>query len=162
MPSIAEGNSVILQQTKSTNISEVPLPIEHVAGQFDLSMVVEEGIIGVFGKIIKAVEERDGYGTERSPRAYGYASRIAQTLRLSKEHAEIVSLAAVMSNLGKVAISEEILRKKGPLSEEEMEQIKRSPEIGAKILEPAKMLYRVSTIIEFYHEHWTAAVIQRV
>jgi response regulator RpfG family c-di-GMP phosphodiesterase len=157
MPSLMEGNTVLLeqiQQQPAPATSNVPLSIEHVDGQFDLSMVVEEGIIGVFGKIIKAVEERDGYGTERSPRAYSYASRIAQTLRLSKEHAEIVSLAAVMSNLGKVAIPEEILRKEGPLTTEEMDQVKRAPEIGAKILEPSKTLYRVSNIIEFYHEHW--------
>jgi diguanylate cyclase (GGDEF)-like protein len=158
MPSLMEGNTVLLeqmaQQSQTSTSANVPLSIEHVDGQFDLSMVVEEGIIGVFGKIIKAVEERDGYGTERSPRAYNYASRIAQTLRLSKEHAEIVSLAAVMSNLGKVAIPEEILRKEGPLTPEEMEQMKRAPEIGAKILEPSKTLYRVSNIIEFYHEHW--------
>ena len=158
MPSLMEGNTVLLQQLQqqapAVPVPNVQLQIEHVDGQFDLSMVVEEGIIGVFGKIIKAVEERDGYGTERSPRAYSYASRIAQTLRLSKEHAEIVSLAAVMSNLGKVAIPEEILRKQGPLTPEEMEQMKRAPEIGAKILEPSKTLYRVSNIIEFYHEHW--------
>ena len=154
LPSIVEGSGPVLQSSSSPPVPTVPLEIEHVGGQFDLSMVVEEGIIGVFGKIIKAVEERDGYGTERSPRAYGYANRIAQTLRLSKEHAEIVSLAAVMSNLGKVAIAEDILRKTGPLSDEEMQQIRRAPEIGAKLLEPAKMLYRVSNIIEFYHEHW--------
>ncbi|HEY9681786.1 MAG TPA: diguanylate cyclase [Oculatellaceae cyanobacterium] len=153
LPSIMEGNGPAMQAPAVVPPS-VPLEIAQVGGQFDLSTVVEEGIIGVFGKIIKAVEERDGYGTERSPRAYGYANRIAQTLRLSKEHAEIVSLAAVMSNLGKVAIPEEVLRKSGPLTEEEMGQIKRAPEIGAKLLEPSKMLYRVSNIIEFYHEHW--------
>jgi diguanylate cyclase (GGDEF)-like protein len=159
LPSIKDGTSPLKASNDLPSLPPVqaPLTIEHVDGQFDLSTVVEEGIIGVFGKIIRAIEERDGYSEDRSPRVYAYAGKIAQILRLSKEHAEIVSLAAVMSNLGKVAIPEDILKKNGPLNEDEIKQIRRSPEIGAKILEPAKTLYRVSNIIEFQHENWDGA-----
>jgi diguanylate cyclase (GGDEF)-like protein len=156
MPSLIEGNAPVLKSSAPIHpvISSSILPLPQFNESLGLNTIVEEGIVGVFGKIIKAVEEKDGYGMERSPRAYEYANRIAQTLRLSKEHADVVSLAAVMSNLGKVAVPEEILRKPGPLTSEEMEQIKRAPSIGAKMLEPAKILYRVSSIIEFYHENW--------
>jgi HD-GYP domain-containing protein (c-di-GMP phosphodiesterase class II) len=120
----------------------------------DLSLIGEKGILGVFAQIIKAIEKRDGYGTDRSPRAYGYASKIAQACHISKEETEIISLAAVLSNLGKIAVPEDILKKEGPLTEEEMEVVKKAPSVGAKLLEPAKLLYRVSQIIESYREHW--------
>lgn len=123
-------------------------------GGLDLTLVGEKGILGVFAQIIKAIESRDGYGSDRSPRAYGYANKIAQACHISKEETEIISLAAVLSNLGKLAVPEDILRKEGPLDDTEMELVRKSPGIGAKLLEPAKLLYRVSQIIEAYHEHW--------
>ncbi len=125
-----------------------------IANVVDLSLVAEKGILGIFAQIMKAVEERDCYGSERSPRAYSYASKIAQMCHISKEETEVISLAAVLSNLGKICVPEEILRKEGPLTPDEMEMVKRSPTIGAKLLEPAKLLYRVSQIIEAYHENW--------
>ncbi|MDR3615150.1 MAG: diguanylate cyclase [Candidatus Obscuribacterales bacterium] len=131
-----------------------PLKLAQLEGVIDLAIVAEEGILGVFGKIMKAIEERDSYGSERSPRAYSYANGVAQSLHLSKEHAEIISLAAVMSNLGKIAVTQEILQKEGQLSDEELEQVKQVPAIGAKLLEPAKLLYRVANVIESYRENW--------
>jgi response regulator RpfG family c-di-GMP phosphodiesterase len=125
-----------------------------IANVVDLNLVAEKGILGIFAQIMKAVEERDCYGSERSPRAYSYASKIAQMCHISKEETEVISLAAVLSNLGKICVPEEILRKEGPLTADEMEMVKRSPTIGAKLLEPAKLLYRVSQIIEAYHENW--------
>jgi diguanylate cyclase (GGDEF)-like protein len=148
MPSIKDGVAPVLQ------VDRMPPKTADEQGVLDLAMVAEKGILGVFAQIMRAVETKDAYSEERSPRAYGYASRIAQALHLSKEEAEVISLAAVMSNLGKIAVPEEILQKKGPLSPEEMDMIRRTPTIGAKLLEPAKLLHRVGQIIEAYHEHW--------
>lgn len=121
---------------------------------FDLEMVADKGILGILAQIIKTLEQKDAYGPDRSPRVYSYASKMATSLHLSKEHAEIVSLAAVLSNLGKISIPEEILQKPGPLSDSEKDVIHQTPTVGAKLLEPAKLLYRVSQIIEACHEHW--------
>ncbi len=132
---------------------EVKLKLENIPA-FDLAMVADKGILGILAQIIKNLEEKDAYGPERSPRVYTYASKMAQSLHLSKEHAEIVSLSAVLCNLGKISVPEDILKKPGPLSDSEMQIIKQAPATGAKLLEPAKLLYRVSQIIEASHEHW--------
>lgn len=133
---------------------KVKVRLDDSLPSFDLEMIAEKGILGLLAQIVKSLEEKDAYGSERSPRVYGYASRMAQSLHLSKEHAEIVSLAAVLSNLGKIAVPEEVLQKPGPLTDDEMELIRQAPAVGAKILEPAKLLHRVSQIVEAYHEHW--------
>lgn len=124
------------------------------AGTVDLALANEKGILGLITQIVKSIDEKDAYGNERSPRAYSYANSIAQALRLSKEHAELVSLSAAFSNIGKLSMPEELLRKNGPLSEEELVQIRKAPSLGAKFLEPAKMLYKLSSVIEALHEHW--------
>lgn len=121
---------------------------------FDLDMVADKGILGMLAQIIKSLEEKDAYGTDRSPRVYGYASKMASSLHLSKEHAEVVSLSAVLCNLGKISVPEDILRKEGPLTDDELAVVRQAPAVGAKLLEPSKLLYRVSQIVEAFREHW--------
>ena len=64
----------------------------------------------MLSQLISAVEERSCYQPDRSSRAYSYANRIAQSLYLTKDHTEVVSLAAVLCNLGKMAVPEEVLK----------------------------------------------------
>lgn len=155
MPTLKEGKESIVKRSEPVQRLERPkLRNDDYGIHVDLSMVAERGILGMLAQVVKAVEERDAYGSDRSPRAYEYANGIAQALHLSKEHSEFVALAAILSNLGKIVVPEEILRKPGPLNEEEMELVKQGPEAGAKLLEPSKLLYRVSSIIESYHEHF--------
>lgn len=128
--------------------------MEDSVPSFDLEMIAQKGILGLLAQVVKSLEEKDAYGSERSPRVYGYASRMAQSLHLSKEHAEVVSLAAVLCNLGKISVPKEVLQKPGELTAEERQLIEQAPQVGAKILEPAKLLSRVSQIISASHEHW--------
>lgn len=120
----------------------------------DLKLIAEHGILGIMGAIIKIIEARDAYTKDRSPKAAEYATKLAQALHLSKDHQTIISLAAILNNVGKIALPEEVLQKPGPLTEEERKLIETSPTLGAKILEPAKHLQRVATVIEAYHEHY--------
>lgn len=120
----------------------------------DLKLIAEHGLLGILGAVVKMIEARDAYTNDRSPRAADYATRIAQSLHLSKDHATIISLAAILHNVGKIAVDEEILQKKGPLTDEERKIVQTAPTIGAKILEPAKHLFRVASVVEAYHEHW--------
>lgn len=120
----------------------------------DLKMIAEHGILGMLGNVIKAVSTKDGYTDDRSPRASDYASRIALALRLSKEHTTVISLAAVLNNLGKIIVDEEVLCKSGPLSPDEWQMVENAPATAAKILEPARHLHRVATVVESYQEHW--------
>ncbi len=121
---------------------------------FDLNAIAEKGILGLLAQVVKAVEEKDAYDSDRSQRVYKYANLMAQSLHLAKEHAEIVSLAAVLCNLGKMVVPEKILQKKESLSEDEMKLVKQTPSVAAKFLEPAKLLFRVSQIIEACRENW--------
>lgn len=120
----------------------------------DLNLIAEHGILGIMGAIVKIIEGRDAYDQGRSPRAAEFASKLAQALHLSREHIMIISLAAVLHNMGKIAMPAELLQKKGPLTEEERRVIEQGPSIGAKILEQARHLHRVASVVEAYQEHW--------
>jgi diguanylate cyclase (GGDEF)-like protein len=148
-PSLKERGEEALEVQKAT----IKAKADELAS-IDLKLIAEHGLLGILGAIIKLIEARDAYTNDRSPRAADYAGKLAQALHLSKEHTTIISLAAILHNIGKIAISEDILKKKDALTEEERKIIETSPTIGAKILEPAKHLHRVAAVVEAYHEHW--------
>lgn len=149
LPTLSERGEEALEIQKAT----IKAKADELA-PFDLQIIADHGLLGILGAVIKLIEAKDAYTNERSPRAADYASKIAQALHLSKEHTTTISLAAILHNLGKVGISEEILQKKDALTEEERKLIEETPVIGARILEPAKHLQRVASVVECYHEHW--------
>lgn len=153
LPSTAAAAQAAASVAAAAATPALSAPAANAAAN-DLQVIAEHGILGVLGNVIKTVGARDGYNDERSPRAADYATKIALTLRLGKDHCTIISLAAILNNLGKVMIDEQILRKAGPLSAEEWKQVEAAPQVAAKILEPAKHLHRVATVVESYQEHW--------
>lgn len=120
----------------------------------DVQLIAEHGIVGLLENIVRNVSSKDGYSDDRSQRASELATRVAQLLRLSNEHTTIVSLAAVLNNIGKLLVDEEILLKSGPLSPAEKEAVQSAPSAAARMLEPARHLHRVASVVESYHEHW--------
>jgi diguanylate cyclase (GGDEF)-like protein len=120
----------------------------------DLKLVSQEGLFGMLSQVNRAIEERELYDPERSKRASDYATKLAQALHFAKDHAELVMQAAVYSNLGKLDVPEEVLRKAGPLSVDELEVMRRGPSMAAKLLAPAKTLQQMGPILEAYQERW--------
>jgi putative nucleotidyltransferase with HDIG domain len=87
--------------------------------------------------LTEALDLRD-HGTPEHCRAVGrYAAMTAQELGFDDAQVERVRVAGTLHDVGKVGISESILRKPGPLSEEERAEVQRHPELGAQILSGA-------------------------
>jgi len=158
MPTLADGGEEKLRDAMKQDIRMGPAPelpeVATTMPSFDVDLIKEKGLLGMLSQLISAVEERSCYQPDRSSRAYGYANRIAQSLHLTKDHTEVVSLAAVLCNLGKMAVPEEVLQNPDPLSEEDRVYINQVPHAGAKFLEPAKTLGKIAGIVEAYKEHW--------
>ena len=60
----------------------------------------------------------------------------------------------MLHDLGKIGVSEKILLKRRKLTEEEFEQIKKHPKIGADILRPIQLLHGLIPLILYHHERW--------
>lgn len=80
------------------------------------------------------------------------AERVALNLGLSPKRAAQVREAAVLHDIGKIAIDEEILDKPGRLSEDEMEHVRLHPEFGAAILQHSCQLQALVPWIRSHHE----------
>jgi diguanylate cyclase (GGDEF)-like protein len=124
------------------------------AKTIDLHFVAEKGILGILSQIVQAIDERESQNPEHASQVCAYTTKLAGALHYSKEHIEMVSLAAALNNLGKIDIPEDILRKREGLSQDEMELVKGSPAKAARLLEPGRLLQEAAPIIEAYKEHW--------
>ena len=65
---------------------------------------------------------------------------------------DIIRLGALLHDIGKIGVADDILRKPGPLTAEEFEQIKRHPGLGARILRQVPFLAPHLPIVELHHE----------
>jgi len=99
------------------------------------------------------VDARDAYVGSHSERVGELAAALAVRCGLPQEQVELVRLAGRLHDLGKVAIPEEILGKRGPLSLRERELLERHPQIGYGMLE-ALGVEPVASWVLHHHERW--------
>ena len=81
------------------------------------------------------------------------AREMGKKMNLPDEFLNYLEFAALMHDIGKIAIDDQILRKPGKLTPEEFEIIKRHPELGYNILSPVSLLAPVAPMV-LYHQEW--------
>jgi HD-GYP domain-containing protein (c-di-GMP phosphodiesterase class II) len=99
------------------------------------------------------LDSRDASNAGQTKRARRLARAIGQELEMPEEFIYYLEFAALMHDIGKIAIDEQLLKKPGKLTEQEMEIVKKHPELGYKILAPVSMLAPVAPMV-LYHQEW--------
>ncbi len=103
---------------------------------------------------VNSIQERDIVTYEHSRRVATYAQRLARHLGWSRREAHDLALAALVHDLGKTWIGNDILLKSGSLSDEERRTMERHPVIGARILIGCDVHpFYVETVL-YHHEAW--------
>lgn len=100
----------------------------------------------------KTLEAKDYYTSEHSENTMLIATKIGGYLDFSKREMENLKHAAILHDLGKIGIPDNILNKKGKLTPEEYEIIKRHPQIGAEIIRSVHFLNEVVPLVLYHHE----------
>src|SRR5713101_5087676 len=102
----------------------------------------------------KSIQERDIITYDHSRRVATYAQRLARYLGWSRREAHDLALAALVHDLGKTWIANDILNKSGALSDDERRTMQRHPVIGARILIGCDVHpFYVETVL-YHHEAW--------
>jgi len=101
---------------------------------------------------LAALWAKDPYTARHSQRVEVGAGRIAEHVGLAAADIETIRIAAVLHDVGKIAIPTSILTKPGPLTGEEFEVMKQHSAIGAAMLEPIRMLRRLLPLVLHHHE----------
>ncbi|MBN2333209.1 MAG: response regulator [Deltaproteobacteria bacterium] len=118
----------------------------------EVTAELNNSVVQSVGSLIMAIEEKDVYTRGHSHRVAFYSSMVAQNMNFSTEDKKELEYAALLHDVGKIGISEQILNKPGKLNNVEYEIIKSHPSKGVKILEPLSFLKNILPIIEAHHE----------
>ena len=101
-----------------------------------------------------AIDARDQTCQMHIRRVQQYAAALARAFGMSEQDLEGVRTAALLHDIGKIAVPEHILSKPGPLTAEEFEKIRAHPRTGADIIASVPFPYPVSPLILSHHERW--------
>ena len=115
-----------------------------------------DNIQGFYFEIIQAlartIDAKDSYTHDHADRARKYARLICRKLKLPAKEIVDIEYAAMVHDIGKIGIKEEILHKAAKLNPEEEEALRHHPQIGNRILEPVAFLASVAPIVLYHHE----------
>jgi hypothetical protein len=101
-----------------------------------------------------ALESKDAHTSEHARSVVRNAEVVGRRLGMSPEELRNLRYAAAFHDIGKVAVSERILNKPGPLTEAERREVERHVEVGAEILSEVEFLEGVLPLLRHSHEHW--------
>ncbi len=104
--------------------------------------------------LCKTLETRDNYSMKHSYQVADYSVKLTKSLDQPNEKVEVIRNAAILHDIGKIGIQDDILMKEGPLKEEEKEIIKKHPCISLSILGNISLLNEEMPIIYHHHERW--------
>ena len=101
-----------------------------------------------------AIEAKDQTTHDHLQRVQAYALEIGKELGITELELEALHAAALLHDIGKLAVPEHIVSKPGRLTPEEFEKMKIHPIVGAEILEHVRFPYPVVPIVRCHHEKW--------
>ena len=101
-----------------------------------------------------AIEAKDATTHDHLQRVRVYAMEIGREMGLAPTELDALQAAALLHDIGKLAVPEHIISKPGKLTPEEFEKMKIHPLVGAEILEEVKFPYPVVPIVRAHHEKW--------
>lgn len=130
----------------------LPLYIAHYAYKLYTDMRREH--LSTIHALAAAVEARDPYTEKHSKRMAEYAVATAKKLGLSMDKTETIQYAAILHDIGKVGIDDEILGKPGSLTEKEWSKVKEHSSIGADILSRISSFREASKLVYYHHERY--------
>jgi putative nucleotidyltransferase with HDIG domain len=108
--------------------------------------------VATLESLVNALEAKDAYLRGHSARIADLAAMVAAELGLGDEQVELVRTAGRLHDIGKIGIRDEVINKKGPLTDEEFEHVKTHVTIGAQILAPLTHLREVIAFVRSHHE----------
>lgn len=115
---------------------------------------LKQGTIQTITALAKALDARDRYTFGHSERVAEYSAGVAEVMGFSSEEIDALRMSGLLHDIGKIAISDEVLRKPGKLTRDEFEELKKHPKVGADILRTIPRLTKIIEIVLHHQEHY--------
>jgi response regulator RpfG family c-di-GMP phosphodiesterase len=119
---------------------------------------LKTGYIETIRALAEAVDAKDAYTRGHSERVGVYATKVAREMGMARERIERVYIAGLLHDVGKIGVRDAVITKPDRLTDEEYEEIKAHPLIGARILEPISFLADVAPCVRHHHEWYDGSM----
>jgi putative nucleotidyltransferase with HDIG domain/PAS domain S-box-containing protein len=113
----------------------------------------EDILLQIVISLTRVIEARDAYTADHSKRLAAWAEATSRRMRCSEDEVQIIRWGALLHDIGKISIPDSILRKAGPLTDEEWQVMKSHPQVGAELVSPLSWLGAVTPLIRS-HQEW--------
>ena len=111
-------------------------------------------MMGLLHSLTSAVDAKDAYTCGHSERVALVSRHLAQQMGLADHDVEQIYMAGLLHDVGKIGVPEAVLQKTGKLTPEEFDQMKRHPQIGARILQDIKQMREIIPGVLHHHERY--------
>ncbi len=147
MASLAAAPLYLTYRTYKVYLGRIQDQQRHVQQVSDLHLATIEALA-------LAIDAKDQTAQSHIRRVQVYAAGIARALGMPDTEIQGVKTAALLHDIGKLAVPEHILSKPGPLTQEEFQKIRIHPQVGAEIISGVPFPYPVAPLILSHHERW--------
>ncbi len=110
--------------------------------------------VGTIMTLAKAIDAKDPYTKGHSERVMKFAVEIAKEMKLPEKLVSNIEFAALIHDIGKIGVKDNVLDKPTRLSDSEYDIIKKHPVIGEQIIAPIEFLTNIAPLILYHHEHY--------
>ena len=111
-------------------------------------------LVDTLTSLVTTIEAKDPYTRQHSQRVTEYAICLGRRMGMDEEQIEMLNFAAMLHDIGKIGIRDDILTKCGLLTDEEYEIIKQHPITGERIVAPLGLIKEETEIIRHHHERY--------
>ena len=119
------------------------------------NILSQDHLIEVVTSLASAIDAKDEYTKDHSSSVSRYSVSLAKAINLPEKEVERIKLGALLHDIGKIGIPEDVLRKPDRLTDEEFRTIQQHPTIGVeKILAPNPLLHDLIPMVKYHHEQW--------
>ncbi|HVF12845.1 MAG TPA: HD-GYP domain-containing protein, partial [Actinomycetota bacterium] len=113
---------------------------------------VSDAYVDTVRAFVSAIEAKDAYTRGHSERVAEYSLLIARKMGLKEESLEVFHFGALLHDVGKLIVRKAVLTKPSRLEEEEFDEIKRHPVVGAQIVQEIEFLRPALDAVLYHHE----------
>jgi putative nucleotidyltransferase with HDIG domain len=115
---------------------------------------IYSNLIDTLNALVTSIEAKDPYTHDHSQRVTEYAMSIARIMGLGEDEVEMLNFAAMLHDIGKIGVRDDVLLKNGKLTNEEYDVIKLHPIVGERIVKPLGLVCEEVSIIRHHHERY--------
>ncbi|MGB9679502.1 MAG: HD-GYP domain-containing protein [Thermoanaerobacteraceae bacterium] len=128
------------------------VPLFMIRYMFKLYMDSKQSYYDTIDVLVKALDAKDKYTAGHSKNVEKFSVIFCKELGISDSETEMIRIAALLHDIGKIGVKEEVLNKPGKLTDEELSMIKEHPQKGYEILRDVPALKDVSIWVKYHHE----------